>query len=484
MDSAHFVRVLMRSWLILGLFAIAGAAGGLLVYVNTVPQYESSVQLVVSAPTAKGVDPLTQRALVVDRAEVVAQVASKRPAVADATTAAGHAGAAVSVDAAAQANAPFVTIVVRGGDPGVVRSVADSYSDSLPRTVARVESDSAGSRVTVSKLGPASFSNSPYTPKLLTNLLPGLAAGLVFGGGLVILRELLNQSAQSADELESLTGLRMLATVPRELPKVAVPTVDAPRSMRAEAYRQIRTALLTSAGPHARAIAVTSSLAREGKTSVSTNLAIALARAGVTVALVDADLHRPQVGEFLGITATAGLIDVLSGSAELSDALVPMEDGGLQVLTGGRGLAEPSELLWQDAFDELVKRLSAEHQFVIVDTPPVLPVADALVIAPRMDGVVLVAQLGRTRRDEIRRARTSIDDAGVPILGIVANLAARAGGRRYRYEYGSSAPIRGKHGIDAGARPKAGSAATEPSRPRPAPRPGPKRRARMPGDTE
>jgi capsular exopolysaccharide synthesis family protein len=201
---------------------------------------------------------------------------------------------------------------------------------------------------------------------------------------------------------------------------------------------------------------VTSALAGEGKTSLATNLAVGLARAGYRVAIVDADLRRPQVAEFLNIKPEFGLTDVLVGDVPLMGALTTADNDRLDVLAAGPRRPDPSELLGSDLFDQVIKGLAETHEYVIVDTAPVLPVTDALVVAPRVDGVLLVTQLVRTRRDEVRHALTALEGGQGLLLGVVANQAGRANGREYRYTYGEDAkdavePIDGAHAV--GVRP-------------------------------
>ncbi len=173
----------------------------------------------------------------------------------------------------------------------------------------------------------------------------------------------------------------------------------------------------------------------EGKTSVATNLAAVFSRAGHRVAIVDADLRRPRVAAVFEQPSKPGLSDVLARRVTLREALVVVDDGRLGILASGAIPANPSEALGGTGMEKVIAQLAADYEYVFIDTPPVLPVTDALVVAPMVDGVVLVTRLGRTTRERVKRALAAIDRVNAVPIGVVPNYAGKGADRDYRYGY-------------------------------------------------
>ena len=246
------------------------------------------------------------------------------------------------------------------------------------------------------------------------------------------------------DVLEEEAGLSVLGVVPQELEKVDLPTITHPASGRAEAYRTVRTNIQFAGSPAAlKRIIITSATPGEGKTSVAVNVAIAMARQGQSVVLVDADLRRPRVHLAFGMTESGdGIAGVLADGAAVADVLRQADDGALAVIPAGRRVDNPSELLGSARMVALLEELAEHFDIVLVDTPPVLPVTDALVLAVGATGVIVVVRLGATNRERLGRALGSLRKLNVEILGLVANGAVPSGDAAYgygsRYGYAST----------------------------------------------
>jgi capsular exopolysaccharide synthesis family protein len=180
-------------------------------------------------------------------------------------------------------------------------------------------------------------------------------------------------------------------------------------------------------------LAVTSSLPAEGKSTVSGNLAVALAETGARVLLVDADLRRPAIAELLGVEGGVGLTTVLAGAARVEDVVQDWGGKQLQVLASGPVPPNPAELLGSPAMRGLLEDLRGRYDHVVIDTAPLLPVADAAVLSRLVDGTLLVAQAGRVRRAELTRALGNLDQVSARVLGIVLN---RVRGEESSYSYG------------------------------------------------
>lgn len=430
----QYLRALARSWFVVIITLVAGGAGGYYVYHRATPLYESAVQMVVTGTTnGPATDEVTSRALAGQRALALAQIAGTAPAVKAAARAAGYPGDSPSVTATSTDSGPFITVRVVDTNAVRAQAIANAYAGILPETMQRLEG-STDTTVSVANLAAAPLPSAPFSPKLVKDLALGLAAGFILGIAIALLREVVDRTIRDTDQLEEITGLTTLGTVPRDGVKNSLPAVSKPRSARAEAYRQIRTTLLNSK-QHVSTVAITSAAMGEGKTSVATNLAAVFSRAGHRVAIVDADLRRPRVAPVFDVPSKPGLSDVLARRASLADALVMQDDGRLAILPSGPIPANPSEALGGTGMEEVIKQLAAEFEYVFIDTPPVLPVTDALVVAPMVDGVVLVTRLGRTTRERVKRALAAVDRVNASMIGVVPNYAGKGADRDYRYGY-------------------------------------------------
>lgn len=434
MEIADYVRVLRRSWLIIVIAVIAGGLGGYWVYGSKTPMYRSSARMIVSGSSSATTDEVAARLLASQRAVALSQVAATPPAVAAAEKAAGFPHADVSVEATATGASPFLAVSVAGPSPTEAKAIADEFAHTLPATMIELEGP-ADSSISVRNLAPASLPRKPFSPHFQREVGLGLVAGLVLGLVIAVLREAFDRTVRDSGEADDMTDLPILGTVPRDLPKKLLPAVSSPRSARAEAYRQVRTTLINTGHPDLRTMAITSASLGEGKTSVATNLAAAFSRAGHRVAVVDADLRRPSVATFFGLKSLPGLTDVLAGTCSLHEALNLLDDGRLAVLTSGALPANPSEALGGAAMQHTLRQLAEEYDYVILDTPPVLPVSDPLVLAPMVDAVILVVQIGRTTRDQVKRAKKALDRVNASIIGVVPNKSGKGRDRYYRYPY-------------------------------------------------
>jgi len=293
---------------------------------------------------------------------------------------------------------------------------------------------------------PATAPTSPSSPKPVQNALLGLVAGLILGIGAAFLRDNLDDTLTSGEAVERVGGATVLATVPmvaswRRNADPAAISVSEPTSQPAEAYRSLRTSLkFVRSDGTVRTILVTSPSAGDGKTATVVNLGAVFAQAGARVVLVSCDLRRPGLGEFFAPAGHAELSSVLSGEQPLDRALSPVASvDGLWTLGSREVAANPTELLGGDRMRSLVDDLGKRFDIVLIDSPPVLPVADALILSGYADAVVLVVAAGSTRRGELRRASEKLAQAGAPVVGAVLNKATAQDGYGYGY-YGGYQP--------------------------------------------
>lgn len=307
---------------------------------------------------------------------------------------------------------------------------------------------------TVQVLDPAEAPAGPYAPQPERNAVIAGVLGLLLGVGLAFVREHFDDSVASKDDVDRVAApLPVIGVIPaqsewkdRDRPRVI--TVMEPRSPAAEAYRTLRTSVqFRGLEEPLRLIQVTSPSASEGKTTTLANLAVAFASSGQRVAVVCCDLRRPRVHEFFQIDNRVGFTTVMLGEVPLSAALQPVPKiENLWLLPSGVVPQNPAELLGTRQAANVFNALGAQFDLVLVDCPPVLPVADAAILASRMDGTLLVASAGSTTRTSLRRALEALEQVDAPLLGVVLNGVTAEGGYGYSgyYYYGRSSEKNGK----------------------------------------
>lgn len=296
-------------------------------------------------------------------------------------------------------------------------------------------------------VAPAERPTSPSSPDLVRNGLLALVVGLALGIGLAFLRERLDDRLQGREDLEEQLDAPVLAVVPK-IPgwrggeQVRLPALHEPKSAAAEAYRTLRTSLQFLAEQDGlRVIMVTSPALGEGKTTTVANLAVVLAQAGRRVVVIGCDLHKPRLYRFFGIPNDGGLTEILAGTVDVASASKKVGPETLRVIPGGRIPANPAELLASETMGRLLEQLRQHADLVLLDTPPVLAVSDALGLVPLTDGAIVVADAGTTTRAVVRFVREQLEQVGGRIVGGVLNnldpARARAYPSYYRQYYSS-----------------------------------------------
>jgi succinoglycan biosynthesis transport protein ExoP len=295
-------------------------------------------------------------------------------------------------------------------------------------------------------LAPASVPTSPVSPRPLRDAVLALVVGLVLGVGVAFLREQLDDTLRTKEDVDSAAApLPVLGLVPavpgwknRSRPVVA--SLTEPSSPVAESYRSLRTAIQFAGFDRPlRVLQVTSPSSSEGKTTTLANLAVALARSGSRVVTVCCDLRRPRLHDFFGLSNGVGFTSVLVGEAELAQAVQPVPGvERLAVLASGPSPPNPSELLASRRSAEVFTTLQAHADIVLVDCPPVLPVTDAAVLSGVVDATVLVTTAGVTRRRDLMRAIELLRQVDAPLVGVVLNGVTDEGA--YGYGYGYTSP--------------------------------------------
>lgn len=316
----------------------------------------------------------------------------------------------------------LVTLTATGPTASDAAALADQVAVSFAAAVEDLgQQGGAGSApvaVTVVDRAAGTATRSGSRPALV--LLAGALAGLLLGGGAAVVRHLLGRRLATAEEVTALLGARPLGVVAAHRRAAADVPAGLAEPTWTEGYRTTRDALgLVSPDGPPQVLLVTSAAQGEGKSTTSCHLALAMAAAGSRVLLVDADLRRPVVASRLGLEASVGLVDVLAGRLELQDAVQPSLHPGLSVLAAGRTPPDPGALLGSRQMRVLLDAARQQHDVVVVDAPPVLPVTDAGVLVGATDGALLVVRAGRTARAEVLEAQERLEQGSGRVLGTV-----------------------------------------------------------------
>ena len=276
--------------------------------------------------------------------------------------------------------------------------------------------------------------SQPYRDRRMMFSAAAMLAGLATGLALALLRALISQTINTADDLTATGGHSLLGLLP--VFETASTSGAEPSLIEQEHYRMLRTALLSRMNGHGGTVAlVTSGSAGAGKTTVAVSLARSLARCGKRVLLVDADVRAPSVAKYLGIRCQPGLLEVLRGQASEHEAILPSVTRRLDVLPAGRSAAdEDTELLANGVFGACLTRFRQQYDVVLLDSPPVLPVADARILSRHADGTILVVREGRCRQPEVQDTVSLLSVAGGRLFGTVY-IGSRPSKRYYGYGY-------------------------------------------------
>ncbi len=286
--------------------------------------------------------------------------------------------------------------------------------------------------------------DKPIAPSRLTSVLAAFFLSSIFGAGLALFLEYLDDTIRSTEDVEKYLGLPALAAIPviGLMQKKRFLLVGAneenqsnrksdllihtdTRSATAEAFRQLRTSILLSTAGHApKSLLVTSSLPAEGKTTTATNTAISLAQTGAKVLIIDADMRRPQLHSIFGISNNVGLSTVLSSTLDEEDVFKCVQydaDANLHLLPAGPVPPNPAELIGSEQMANFLKLLNKKFTHVVVDSPPIASFTDGVLIASLVDGVILVVHSGKSSRQIVRRSQQLLQDVGAKIFGVVLN---------------------------------------------------------------
>lgn len=448
MDLRDYLRVLRTSsaLLLIGLLLGTGAAFG--VNSQLTPQYTVSTQLFVSTT---GTDDLTTALQGSYLAEgKVASYAQLLQSKQLATDVLDDTGLDLSpqdligrIGVEILSDTTILDVTVTDTSPERALAIARSIDREFTSLVAELETPQGEqvSPVRVTVVATPELPGGPSSPAREANMILGALLGLLLAAFVAVVRDRLDTTVKDDETAQTLAGAPVVGHLPvsDELSGSRPPEPHR-MSPAAEAVRHVRTNLAFVDVDHPpRTILVSSSVPGEGKTTLAVNLAVALAEAGHSVALLEADLRRPRVTRYLGLVAGVGVTNVLTGAAALDEVTQPVGDGRLEVLAAGPLPPNPSELLASEAMAALVRELADRHDMVIIDAPPLLPVADASALTGLVDGVLLCARWGFVEAAELERSSALLDRLDARLLGLViTQVPARS--VPVAYGYGQTAP--------------------------------------------
>ncbi len=464
MGTREILAALRAGWWLPLLGALCGAGAALLVSLTSTPLYVTGIQMFVSGTNTTSTGEALQgsqftESRITSYAELLTGEELATRVVDELNLDVTPSELAAEISASLVTDTTLINVTVTDPSPARAQDIAESIGDLFPGLVAELETTPSAPAppVQVTVVDRPELPVVPSTPKTTRNVQLGVLLGLLAGACVAVARTRLDRSVRDPETLGELAGAPVIGIILRDpvLEKRHVFNVTS-LSPAAEGYRRLRTNLqFIDVDTPPRTIMVSSAIPGEGKTTLTLNLALALVEAGRQVVVVEGDLRRPRVTRYLDMVSGVGLTNVLAGTAELHEVLQRYRDGGLSVLASGPLPFNPSQLLASTHMKSLMEELLTKNDFVLIDAPPVLPVADATSLAVVADGVLLSVRYGSTRKDLVRRAAATLEQVGARTLGVVLNVVpSRAEvSSGYGYLYDPGPPTRGSRHRPRGEEP-------------------------------
>jgi capsular exopolysaccharide synthesis family protein len=447
MELRDYVAVLRKYWVSIVCVTLLGIATATVVTLATPPTFTARGAVFLAVRGGDSASELAQGAsYATNQVRSYAQVATTPTVLQPVITQLGlgitPAKLAESVTASIPANTALIEISVIDRDPELSARIAQAISEQLVATVDQLSpTDANGKRAVVATIvTPATVPLDKTSPSTMVNLAAGLLLGLLLGYGQAVLRNTLDRSIRTEADVARATDHSVIAKIPFDPDAGEHPLVmfTDPHSLRAESYRKLRTNLQfldVAKGSDKRSFVVTSSIAGEGKSTTSINLASTIAEGGERVLLIDADLRRSTVATYLGIEGSVGLTTVLIGRASLDDVVQPIGTGSFYVVAAGEIPPNPAELLASDAMKRLLDEATSHYDTVVIDAAPLLPVTDAAVLSTITGGALVVAESGVVKVPELEDSLATLEQVNGTALGVVLNRTKVGTNDGYYYWY-------------------------------------------------
>lgn len=436
--TGALAAVRKRWWLVLVAFLLVT---GLFVALSrsAVPTYRASASLFFSATGSSSATDLNQGATytqgqMLSFAELATMPVVLGPVIDDLDLDVTAKELARSISATTTRDSVILTITAVSEDPEHAADLANAVALQLTEAVADLspQDETGQARVVATVVAEATPSQYAFAPNTKRNAMAGAVAGVVLGALAALLWSVLDTRVRTPEQVESATGATVLGRISRSKRGATILSTTTKGAL-AEDVRRLRANVhFLAVKGRALSVVVTSSVAGEGKSTVAVNLAVTLAESGERVLLVDADLRRPAVAGYLGLERGAGLTDVLIGEAEPDDVLQPVLDN-LDVIASGATPPNPSDLVSRPAFGEMLAELQTRYDVILLDSPPVLPVADAITMTRGVAGALVVIDSTRTKRAQVTMTAEGLRAGGGTVLGVVLNKVPASGVSRYGY---------------------------------------------------
>ncbi|WP_245634509.1 polysaccharide biosynthesis tyrosine autokinase [Janibacter limosus] len=444
-ELQDYLRILRKRWVTIVVTALVVLGLAALLSAVQTKQYTSSTQFFVSvsgtdtAALQQGSTFTQQR--VKSYAQLLKTPRALNPVIeqlGDDSTVSGLAG---KISVTTPPDTVLLEVSVTDSSPDRAQRIATAIGETFPEVVSEVERPDGSkgtSPIKVSLVEPATTNGTPTSPVPVRNLALGLVLGLLLGFGLALVRHMLDTTVRTDDDVEEITEEPVIGAVhfdPRAGKEPLIVESD-PSSPRAEAFRAVRTNLMfVDAANHPKTILLTSSIPGEGKSTTIANLALTLANSGSSVCLIEGDLRRPRLLDYLGLEGSAGLTDVLIDRADLDDVLQPYGSDRLEVIGAGAIPPNPSELLASEAMSLVLARLAVRFDYVLIDTPPVLPVTDAVVLSTKVDGVIVLVGTTIVHKEQLSATLEALSAVNNTLLGLVLNRVGHKSAGGYGASY-------------------------------------------------
>lgn len=457
MDLRDLLSVLRARWIAIVATAIVGGLLALGASLLTTPKYQARIQFYVTVAGGDTASAAYQGSLgaqqrVQSYAALVESTDVARSVVDQTGVQRSAEQVASSASASADAKTVLLNVSVTDTEPERAVQIAQGYGSVLPEIINDLETPGGGgpalAKLTV--VNPPALPSAPIAPNTAQNIIIGMVLGALVGVTFALLAHAIDRRLKTKQQVESISRSPVVGAIPfrknedkEDGAEHIVPFREG-HSPAAEAYRRLRTNLqFLNVDSPPRVIVLTSSVATEGKSETAVNLSLALAEAGNRVLLIEADLRRPRVVNYLSMPDKVGLTNILTGQASFDDVRQQTRHDGVDLLACGPLPPNPSELLASEVARELFCELREKYDYVLIDSPPLLPVTDAALLARITDGALLVVRSNRTTTDQLGSAVENLKRADATLLGAitVANSPTRKGSADYydSYYYSSQA---------------------------------------------